>query len=339
MITLKDVAAKCGYSAAAVSKALNGRTDINAETARRIREVAREMGYVPNTAARALITNTSRVIGLLFYLRDTTVWEHEYFASIAASAQSVMEKEGYDIAPVNIARRSVVGSCVDYCRHRNYDGALVMSVDYGAHELTDFVASSQALPMVMIDAWVAGRSAVISDNFAGTRDLVCYAHRRGHRRIAFIYGDADSLVTQARLKGFREACQEFFLRTPDEYLQCGAYRDPEQTASVFSQLMTLEEPPTCVLCPDDYAALGAYGQARKMGLEIPEDVSLMGYDGIPLARALSPSLTTLRQDSRGIGERAAELLLAQIRDQAAPCRQIYLPGSIVEGQSVRPLSI
>lgn len=339
MITLKDVAAKCGYSAAAVSKALNGRTDINPDTARRIREVAREMGYIPNTAARMLITNSSKVIGLLFYLRDTTVWEHEYFASIAASAQEVMEKEGYDIAPVNIARRSVVGSCADYCRHRNYDGALVMSVDYGARELMDFVSSSQSLPMVMIDAWVSGRSAVISDNYAGARDLVFYAHKKGHRRIAFIHGEIDSLVAQARVKGFREACRDLFLSLPEEYLQEGSWRSPEKTAAVFSQLMTLEEPPSCVLCPDDYAVLGAYNQAQKMGLSIPEDVSVLGYDGIPLSRALSPKLTTLRQDSRGIGRQAAQLLLEQIKDPASPCRHIYLPGSIVEGESVKALRI
>ena len=82
MITLKDVAARCGYSTAAVSKALNGRSDINKNTARQIREVARDMGYIPNTAARTLITNSSMSVGLLFYLEETTIWEHEYFARL-----------------------------------------------------------------------------------------------------------------------------------------------------------------------------------------------------------------------------------------------------------------
>ena len=338
MITLKDVAARCGYSTAAVSKALNGRSDINKNTARQIREVARDMGYIPNTAARTLITNSSMSVGLLFYLEETTIWEHEYFAAIAASVQEVMEKEGFDIAPVNIARKSVVGSCADYCRHRNYDGALVMSVDNNARELTEFVASSQSLPMVMIDAWLPDRSAVISDNYTGARDLIYYAYLRGHRRIAFIYGDENTIVTQARLKGVQEACRDLFLTLPAEYLLTGGYRSPEKTAEAFCRLMTLPQPPTCILCPDDYAALGAYNQAQRMGLSIPQDVSLIGYDGIPLAQVLSPRLTTLRQDSREIGRQAAQLLLGIIRDPRSPARQIYLPGTVVEGESVSRLS-
>ena len=335
MITLKDVAARCGYSTAAVSKALNGRSDINTNTARQIREVARDMGYIPNTAARTLITNSSMSVGLLFYLEETTIWEHEYFASIAASVQEVMEREGFDIAPVNIARKSVVGSCADYCRHRNYDGVLVMSVDNNARELTEFVASSQSLPMVMIDAWLPDRSAVISDNYTGARDLIYYAYLRGHRRIAFICGEEDSIVTQARLKGVQEACRDLSLTLPAEYLLTGGYRSPEKTAEAFSRLMSLPQPPTCILCPDDYAALGAYSRARQMGLSIPEDISLMGYDGIPLTRIISPRLTTLQQDSAGIGQQAAQMLLELIRNPQTPCRQVYLPGSLIKGESVR----
>ena len=337
MITLKDVAARCGYSTAAVSKALNRRSDINSETGRRIREVARDMGYIPNTAARSLITNTSMSIGLLFYLADTTIWEHEYFAAIAASVQEIMEKEGFDISPVNIARESVVGSCADYCRHRNYDGVLVMSVDNSSRELREFIASSQSLPMVMIDSWMPGRSAVISYNQAGMRDLVHYAHKKGHRRIAFIYGEDYSQVTHTRLESFQEACRDLYLSLPDSYIIRSGYRNPEKTAEAFERLMALPEPPTCILCPDDYAALGAYNQAQKMGLCIPEDVSLLGYDGIPLAQALSPRLTTLKQDSGGIGRLAAQMLLDHIRDPQSPCRQVYLPGTLVRGGSIKQM--
>lgn len=337
MITLKDVAAKCGYSAAAVSKALNGRSDINKDTARHIREVARSMGYIPNTAARTLSTKSSMSIGLLFYLRAATIWEHDYFASIAASVQEVMEKEGFDIAPVNIARKNIVGSSADYCRHRNYDGVLVMSADNEARELTEFVASSQSLPMVMIDTWLPGRSAVISDNYTGARDLVSYAYKKGHRRIAFIHGEENTSVTRARIKGFLDICRDLYLTIPKRYLKSAEYRSTDKTARAFEELMNLPEPPTCILCPDDYAALGAYSRARQMGLSIPEDISLMGYDGIPLTRIISPRLTTLRQDSGGIGRLAAQMLLELIRDPQTPCRQVYLPGSVIKGESVRKL--
>jgi LacI family transcriptional regulator len=337
MITLKDVAARCGYSIAAVSKAINGRPDINRDTAKRIRETAGEMGYVPNTAAQTLSTKTSRIIGLLFFIKGMTIWEHEYFSRIASSVQEVAEQRGYDIAPVNISKKHIVGSCADYCRHRNYDGVLVMSVDEGAKEIMDFVRSTRDIPIVMIDATVFNHDAVVSDNAAGMQELVRYAAGRGHRRIAFIHGQ-DSLVTQARLKSFFTACESLDIRVPQEYLRTAAYCNTEETGLAAKALLKLRHPPTCILCPDDYASLGAIREIRLHGLRIPEDISIMGYDGIPLSQALYPRLTTYRQDMEGIGRMAAEKLLLEINSPKSSFEQTYLPGWMIAGESVKDLT-
>lgn len=338
MSTLKDIALRCNCSIAAVSKALNGRPDISPLTAQRIREAASEMRYVPNTAARTLITTFSRIIGLLFYLRGTNIWEHEYHSRIAAGIQEVMEQQGYDITPVNIARKSVVGNYADYCKHRNYDGVLVLSLEHDASELTEFVLSNPVLPMVMVDASAPNHSAVISDNYTGMLELLRYIHSRRHRRIAFVHGE-DTFITRARVKAFTEGCSALRLEVPKGYCRAAVYLDTEKTARAVSELLALEPRPTCILCPDDFAAIGAFNEIRRQGLSVPEDISLAGYDGIRLSQVMSPKLTTMQQDMHGIGRKAAEMLLETIKNPGMSPRHLYLGGTLMQGETVRDLNV
>lgn len=334
MVTLKEIAAHCGCSVAAVSKALNGRPDINPQTARRIREVAKDMGYLPNIAARMLKTNASKTIALLFFLKES-IWQHSHFSAIAASIQATTEQYGYDITPVNCYGESIANSYLDYCRHRKYDGVIVMSVTKDAPDLMDFISSD--IPLVTIDSAYENRNAVISDNFAGMRELVHYAHKRGHRQMAFIHGEA-TFVNEQRLKGFHTACRELGLTIPNHYIQPARHCDVELTGKVSAKLLSLSEPPTCIFAPDDYAALGVVNECNARKLRIPEDVSVIGYDGIHLTRVLRPRLTTLRQDVEGLGTLAAKMVIKSIGNAQAEPRHALLPGWIVEGESVLDLS-
>lgn len=334
MVTLKEVAARCGCSVATVSKALNGLPDISARTARRVRAVAREMGYRPNTAALALKTNRSRTIGLLFFLRDTSVWRHDYFACIAESIQQVTEKEGYDITPINAYGDSIIGNYLDYCRTRGYDGLVAMCAGVSDASLTAIIESE--IPLVTIDDMFEGRAAVLSDNVQGMRDLVRFAHDRGHRRIAFVHGE-DTGVTWDRLRGFDEAARALGLQVPEGYVRPCIYRDQQASAEATCALLAMDAPPTCILYPDDYAALGGMRALRDMGLSVPEDISVAGYDGIALAQVLG--LTTVAQDHEGIGRHAAGMLLQtmQKQDAVAP-KHVLLPGRVVDNGSIGGLA-
>ena len=337
MTTLKEIAARCGCSVATVSKALNAMPDISPETAKRIRAIADEMGYIPNAAARTLKTNRSHTIALLLFLRNESVWKHDYFSRVAEGIQSVTEQAGYDITPVTCSLPGTAGRYVDYCRHRGYDGVIVMSGSFSEAELLELINSE--IPLVTIDYAFHHRGAVLSDNASGMNALVDYACRRGHRRIAYIYGE-DGSVSQTRLAAFYNACQQRGIDVPDAYVKPALYRDHACSAQAARELMNLREPPTCILFPDDYACIGGMNELQASGLRVPQDVSVIGYDGIPLSELIRPRLTTLRQDAEGVGQNAGRLILQAIESPRAFIPQhIMLPGVVVEGETVRDLTL
>ena len=336
MVTLKQIAERCACSVATVSKALNDMPDIGAETANRIRAVAAEMGYLPNAAALTLKTSKSKTVGLITFLNGDSVWTHSYFSRIADSIQRVMNANGYDIAPFDSEGRMLMSSYIDYCRYRRYDGVVILSAGSIDARMQDLVNSD--IPLVTIDYSFHGHSAVMSDNVRGVRDLVRHAYEMGHRRIAYIYGE-DSAVTDSRLKSFRNVCEELGVPAREEYLRQGEYCDTGSSARFTRELMALPSPPTFILYPDDYAYIGGWNELTRLGLSIPKDVSCAGYDGIPISQLLIPRLTTIRQDSKGLGENAARMLLRAIdKPRNYLPEQITLPGTLVVGETVRRLT-
>ena len=336
MVTLKDIASQCGLSVATVSKAMNNMPDISPATAQRIQETARKMGYLPNAAARSMKTGRSMTIGMLLFLNGASVWTHNYFSAIAASIHRVMEENGYDLTPVSCGGAAAMGSYLNYCRYRNYDGVIVMSGGYSEPTLMELVNSD--LPLVTIDYEFHHRGAVTSDNVQGMHDLVHYIYRMGHRRIAFIHGEETS-VTRTRLASFYTACEELNLDVSDGCVKEARFHDLDSSAQATEELLRLPQRPTCILYPDDYSYLGGLRVLNEHGLSIPGDISVAGYDGTYLADVLQPKLCTFRQDCVGIGVNAAEMLLSAIsKPRTFIPRHIILPGQLQEGASVRDLN-
>ena len=332
MITIKDISRECGVSPATVSKALNGYSDIGAATAERIRRVARELHYMPNSAARQLKTNISRNIGVVFEDDTQSGLTHEYFSRVLNSAKNEVEQLGYDITFIS---PKFGGSFTEHCRDRTCDGVLIACVDFTKPAITELINSE--FPVITIDYSFEGRSCVMSDNAEGAYQLTRYLIGNGHRKIAFIHGE-DTSVTRRRISGFYRACQESRITVPDEYLQQGRYHDTQASAEATERLMTLENRPTAILYPDDYAWLGGRSQLEHMGLSVPEDVSVAGYDGIPLAQVLQPKLTTWYQDADAIGRVSGRKLVETIENRhGSIAGEHQIPGKLMPGESVRKL--
>lgn len=335
MASLKDISKVCGVSVATVSKALNNHTDIGEETRAHIKKVAKEMGYSPNLSARALKTNRTHGIGVLFIDEATSGLTHDHFAGVLDSFKRTAEKGGYDITFINCYKdrdREDRMTYLEHSRYRGFDGVVLACIDFSDPEVIELVQSD--IPVVTIDHIFNDRIAVISDNIAGIRDLVEFIYHKGHRRIAYIHGD-DSAVTKNRVSSFYRTAEALGLKVPDEYIREAAYRDTVKTYAVTNELMDLSEPPTCIIYPDDFAAFGGINAIRARGLRIPEDISVAGYDGIAAARYLEPQLTTLKQDAEQIGCVAARQLISLIeRPKTTVVEQIVIPGTVLEGRSV-----
>jgi len=333
MASLKDISKICGVSVATVSKALNNHSDIGEETKENIRRVAKELGYSPNLSARALKTNRTYGIGVLFADEAMSGLTHDYFSSVLDSFKRTAEKKGYDITFINSCKdRPGRMSYLEHSKYRGFDGVVLACIDFNDPEVIELVQSS--IPVVTIDYLFNNRIAVVSDNVTGMKELLEYVHAMGHRKIAYIHG-ADSATTSSRLSSFYRTAEKLGLSMPDEYIREAAYRDTVTTYQITNELLDLYDPPTCILYPDDFAAFGGINAIRERGLRIPEDVSVAGYDGIRAARHLEPKLTTVRQDTERIGSIAATQLINLIdKPKTTIVEQIIVPGRVEEGKSV-----
>lgn len=334
MVSMKDISAACGVSIATVSKALNDHKDISEGTKAYIKQVAEKMGYSPNAAAKALKTNRTYNLGVLFVDEAMSGLTHDYFASVLDSFKRTVEEKGYDITFINCCKtRSGRMSYLAHSRYRRFDGVVIACVDFYDSEVEELVRSE--IPVVTIDHLFHNRCAILSDNIKGMHDLLSYVYEMGHRRIAYIHG-ADSAVTQSRLSSFYATCEELGMEVPEQYIGEAPYRDTEGTYAETERLLSLKEPPTCILYPDDFSCIGGINAINARGMKIPEDISVVGYDGSQIAGHMAPKLTTLEQNTAEIGRQAAEKLIHLIeKPKTTLMEQIVVEGRVIAGASVK----
>ena len=226
-------------------------------------------------------------------------------------------------------------SYLEHSRYRGFDGVCIACTDFYDSEVVDLIRSD--IPIVTIDHMFNSRIAIISNNIKGMNDLVHHVYQKGHRKIAYIHG-VDSAVTQSRLSSFYKATEELGLEVPDSYIKQAAYRDTKAAYQCTMELLELPDPPTCIFYPDDFSSFGGINAIKAKGLELPKNVSVVGYDGIRIARHIEPTLTTLRQDTEKLGKLAAEKLIGLIeRPKTTVVEQIIVDGTVFEGGSVRQL--
>ena len=334
MKTIKDIARAAGVSTSTVSKALNGYGDVGAQTAEKIRKIAQEMNYLPDAAARVLKTNRSYNIGIVFEDGTESGLTHEYFSHILNSAKNELENHGYDIT--FIGGKVGGNSFLSHCRYRKVDGVLIASVDFHNPQVVELVNSE--IPTITIDYQFDSHSCVMSDNVQGAYDLVKYLVSMGHRRIAFIHGERTS-VTIKRLSGFNKAAREFGLNIPAEYIRESRYHNIERTMKEAEAVLALPNRPSVLMFPDDYTAIGCRPLFEKLGVRIPEDLSITGYDGIPLSQETRPCLTTEKQDAQAIGAKAAAKLVDLIENKDSQIvEQIVVEGTLLKGETVKRIS-
>lgn len=339
MVSIKTIAEKCGVSIATVSKALNGHTDVGDQTKELVLETAKKLGYMPNSQARALKTNKTYNIGVLLDDKAKSGLTHPFFSAVLDGFRVECAREGYDITLVNILN-SKVGtqkmSCYQHCMYRNVDGVLATCVDFYSDEIMELMDSE--MPILTIDFRRENTHSVSSNNAAGIRSIVEYAFKCGHRKIAYIYGES-SQVTTTRLNSYLDTMKELGVSVQPDYLKQGRFTDSELTEKLVTEMMGLFDPPTCIILPDDVAAIGARNAVAKLGKTIPDDIAIAGYDGISLCKLIKPELTTYCQDSYEIGRQAAMKLIRIIEKNVGENEpfDIVVDGFLTQGNTIGKL--
>ncbi len=318
--TIRDVAERAGVSIATVSRALNDRGDVSAQTRERVREVARSVGYRADPAARSLVTQKTRLIAVVVGdnagHRDLSL---VFFGKVLAAISRRLAQSSYD--PL-LLHPSDIG-----LDHR-FDAAVLIGVDDDDALVADL--SSRQVPLVGVDVRCAsGRAAYVgSDHSDGVRLALAHLHALGHRRIAHVAGAANTLAGSERLHAFRSECEALGLELPDELVRLGDF----SSASGYREtcvLLALPERPTAVVAASDLMALAALQAIRDAGLQPGEDVAVVGFDDLEAAALAHPPLTTIRQDRQELGTLAADRAIELIEDPEAAPRATILPVELV----------
>ncbi|MBQ9307689.1 MAG: LacI family DNA-binding transcriptional regulator [Clostridia bacterium] len=328
MVTIKDIARECGVSAATVSRALNGIDTISSARALSIRETAREMGYAPNAVARALKTNRSWMIGVAFEEH----MNHSYFSGLIEAIREKAESEGYDLVFLS---RTKEGAGLDYpdrAVSRKMDGVIIIHADFAEEGIQKLLSGS--IPVVCIDDDTLACHALMSDYRLGTAQLVQAAYDKGHRHIALIHGQIGN-STNARIRGFREQMDKLGLHFGESDISEAAFRDGKAVAAQILRLLETPDKPTCFLLPDDASAIDALQILARKGLHAPRDFSCMGYDGIPLAEKVYPTLATYRQNVQRMAQEIVDIIQRSVGEGEKHAREVqWIEGEVLLGETL-----
>ena len=335
MVSLKDIANYCGVSVATVSKVLNGHSDIGEATRQRVLNAAAEMGYTVNAAARTLKTNRSYNLGIVFADLQNSGFMHEYFASMLNYFRIETAKYGYDICFINDNPGKTNQTYLQHALYRGVDGVALICADFQDPGIQELAYSK--MPVVALDHAYNNRTAVMSDNMNGMMSLVRYAYEKGHRKIGYIHGNMTA-VTENRLLGFYKVCEELGLEIPNDYIRECEYHEASSCYKATKEILGLKDRPTCLLFSDDYASIGGLQAISEAGLSIPKDISVAGYDGIHMAKIMSPRLTTWEQNTKELGRIAAHKLIERIENpRTAIPEHILVEGRLLEGETIRQI--
>lgn len=336
-VTIKQLSAHLGISPSAVSKALNGYGDISPETRDRVLAAAAKLGYRPSAIARGLKTGRTFNLGVVYSEYSGSGFTHSYFSPILENFKAEAERRGYDITFISRTVRAGGREALTYLQHAHYrdvDGLCLVCCEFSEPQVQELALSP--MPLVTVDHPFPGRPCVASENQVGMASLVQHVMSLGHRKIAMVYG-SPSVATTQRMQSFKAAMAANGLHTPQGYLLESLYHNPEAVRRAVEQLLKLKDRPTCILLPDDFASLGGMEAIQALGLSIPQDISIAGFDGVPVLQMLRPRLTTVAQDTARIGQEAARLLVGQIEEPDTPQPDITpIPTTLLPGETVAP---
>jgi LacI family transcriptional regulator len=329
-VTIGDVAATAGVSIATVSRVVNGRYGVAPETQERVQAVISDLGYESSLVARSLRSRRTNVIGII-------VADLEPFsAELLKGAARAIHWTGYEL--IVYSGGGHIGDQVGW--ERRYLSRLNGTLTDGTILVTPTVVDvKSAAPVVAVDPHAGSSSlpTVDSENLEGAVKATEYLIGLGHRRIGFIAGRPDLESARLREQGFRLALARAGLSFDPALFRIGGYTK-EATETPARELLGLSEPPTAIFAANDVSAIETMEVAASMGVSVPDDLSVIGFDNIPESALSHPPLSTIDQSIQQMGYEAAKLLVSLIDEPGQEPIHLTLPTKLVVRQSCRALA-
>jgi LacI family transcriptional regulator len=326
-VTIGDVAAQAGVSIATVSKVINGRYGVSAATLERVQAVIDQLGYQSSIVAQSLRSHRTNVIGIL-------VADIEPFsAELLKGAARAIRGTGYELVVYSASGRGEKQAGWE----RRYLSRVSGTLTDGTILVTPTVVEVEHdAPVVAVDPHTGPSNlpTVASDNLRGAMTATEYLIGLGHRRIGFLAGRPDLESARLREQGYRQALANAGIPVDPELIRVGGYQR-ETAAEPARELLRRADPPTAVFAANDLTAIETMEAAASLGLSVPDDVSVIGFDNVPESALTDPGLTTIEQPIQRMGAEAVRLLVGLIEQTWSGPLQLTLPTALVVRQSCR----
>lgn len=328
-VTIKDVAEKAGVSPATVSRVVGNYGYVSEKTRRKVLAAVEELGYRPDSIARSMVTRTTHTIGLV--VTDIT---NPFFANLVRGVEAVTWKHRYTLILANtdedVQREK---SIIQTLQEKRVDAFIVVpATSQESPHLQEVI--SQGTPLVLVDRRVRGLAVdtVMVDNEDGAYRAVSHLIRLGHSRIGIVLDNLKITTNEERLAGYRRALLENILPVEESLIQ--SCRFTQRSAyELVSNMLADHERPTALFTANNFMTLGAIQAIREAGLEIPQDIALVGFDDLEWYQVNAPYLTAVAQPVFEMGNIAAQHIIAQLKGEESSVMEIRLKTKFIVRQS------
>lgn len=334
MITIYDIANAAGVSAPTVSKALNGTGHLSEKTRKFILKTAREMGYEPNSAARSLATKRTYLIGVIY--DDPSMrrgFNHPVFSGVLNKFKENVEAAGYDIIFLSGHTK------MSYRAHASFravEGIAIINPERNFYSQLEELGK-MGIPCISTNAVIPGICTIVSDNRRAGYMAAEYLLSMGHSKIGFLSAPSDnfSYASKERYEGFCQCMKEKKIPVDDSYFEECENWNVKSGQDSFERLYERHPDMTAVFAVSDLLAMGVMNFVHTHDIKVPDELSIMGFDDDYISEYTNPRLTTFRQDSEGIANLAADLLLQHMVGLPVPNKMIKLPCEFINRDSIR----
>jgi LacI family transcriptional regulator len=323
---IREIAKRAKVSTATVSRTINRVPTVDPALAKRVMKVVEDMGYYPNTAARALVSGKSRIFGLI--VSEIT---NPFFPEIVQAFEDIAVQNHYEIlltSTVHDPKRMELA--VRRMIERRVDGVAILT--FGMEDALIEDLRFRKVPLVFVDVGpqAAGVTNIRVNYQQGIREAVSHLANLGHKRIAFVAGPTNLKSAMARRAAFEAAMQENGLTVDSELIVTGDHK-VEGGIAAMAQLAALSKKPTAILCSNDMTAVGVMREAYDRGITIPRELSVIGFDDIRLAEFTTPPLTTVRMSQKQLAEYAFQALRGEVEGHgdSANGKEVELETSLI----------
>lgn len=330
-VTIKDVAKQANVAPSTVSRVIADSSRISEDTKQKVRNAMKQLGYHPNLNARSLASQSTQLIGLVMPSSSDVVFQNPFFPTVLQGISEGAHEKKYALhMTTGKSEKETLEGVVNMVQGKRVDGMILLNSKVEDNIIT--YLKERDFPFVLIGKPyknVEQITHVDNDNFRAMKEATEYLLKHGHRKIAFIGGSLDLMVTVERFLGYERAMSNANITLRNEYVINEEFLI-EGGQEAVRKLMSVTHPPTAIIVADDFMALGVLNTLDELGIRVPEDISIVSFNNVLLAEMAKPPLTSVDINIFELGYQASKSLIQMIENSNEPIKRMIIPHKLIE---------